>query len=164
MKNRYLRNVFTTRWSMRRAFPGDLLDDIERAIQASELQHNAEFRFAIEAALDAPMLLRGCSPRERAMEVFSNLRIWDTAANNGVLIYLLLSEHAIEIVADRGYNDKVSTRQWQDICDTMRELFQGGHYREGALRGIKMITAVVSRHFPPDPSDRNELPNRPVLM
>jgi uncharacterized membrane protein len=76
----------------------------------------------------------------------------------------LLSEHAIEIVADRGYNGKVSAREWQDICDAMRELFQCGNYREGAMRGIEMITVVVSRHFPPDSSDRNELPNKPVLM
>jgi uncharacterized membrane protein len=164
MKNRYLRNLFTTRWALHRAFPGKLLNDIEQSIQASESQHSAEFRFAIETSLDVPTLLRGCNPRERAVEVFSNLGIWDTAANNGVLIYLLLSEHAIEIVADRGYNDKVSAREWQDICDAMRALFQGGHYREGALRGIEMITAEVSRHFPPDPNDRNELPNKPVLM
>jgi uncharacterized membrane protein len=164
MKNRYLRNLFTTRWALHRAFPSDLLDAIEQSIQASELQHNAEFRFAIETALDTATLLRGCSPRERAVQVFSNLGIWDTAANNGVLIYLLLSEHAIEIVADRGYNDKVSAREWQDICDAMRELFQCGNYREGAMRGIEMITIVVSRHFPPDSSDRNELPNKPVLI
>jgi uncharacterized membrane protein len=164
MKNRYLRNLFTTRWALHRAFPGNLLDDIEQSIQACERQHNAEFRFAIETSLDVPALLRGCSPRERAVEVFSNLGIWDTAANNGVLIYLLLSEHAIEIVADRGYNDKVSAREWQDICDAMRELFQSGSYRDGAMQGIAMITAVASRHFPPDLNDRNELPNKPVLI
>jgi len=164
MENRYLRNLFTTRWALHRAFPSDLLDEIQQSIQVSERQHNAEFRFAIETALDAATLLRGCSPRERAMDVFSNLGIWDTAANNGVLIYLLLSEHAIEIVADRGYNGKVSPRDWQDICDAMRELFQSGRYRDGAMRGIEMITAAVSRHFPPDPNDRNELPNQPVLI
>lgn len=164
MKNRSLRNMFTTRWALRRAFPSHLLDEIKQSIQASERQHNAEFRFAIETALDAATLLRGCSPRERALDVFSNLGIWDTAANNGVLIYLLLSEHAIEIVADRGYNGKVSAREWQDICDAMRELFQSGHYRDGVLRGIAMITVVLSPHFPPDPNDRNELPNQPVLI
>lgn len=164
MKHRFLRNLFTTRWALHRAFPSELLREIEQSIQDSERQHSAEFRFVIETALDAATLLRGSSPRARALEVFSSLGIWDTAANNGVLIYLLLSEHAIEIVADRGYNGSVSAREWQDICDAMRALFQSGRYREGALRGIEMITAVASRHFPPVPDDRNELPNKPVLI
>jgi uncharacterized membrane protein YgcG len=164
MKNRYLQNLFTTRWALHRAFPRGLLNDIDQAIHASEQQHGAELRFAIETALDTSSLMRGCGARARALQVFSSLGIWDTQANNGVLIYLLLSEHAIEIVADRGYNGKVSAQQWQAVCDAMREQFQSGHYREGVLRGIAMITALVSQYFPPDPNDRNELPNRPVLV
>lgn len=164
MSNRYLRNLFTTRWALRRAFPQDLLDEITRAIQASERQHSGEFRFAIETALDVPALLRGCSPRDRAMDVFAQLRTWDTAANNGVLIYLLLAEHDIEIVADRGFNGKVSAQEWQEICDAMRDQFRNRQYRAGAMQGIEMITNVVSRHFPPDPGDINELPDHPVLL
>lgn len=164
MANRYLRNLLTTRWALRRAFPRDLLDEIKQAIQASERQHSGEFRFAVETALDAPTLLRGCSPRARAMEVFTQLRTWDTAANNGVLIYLLLAEHDIEIVADRGFNEKVSAQEWQEICDAMRQQFRNGHYRAGTLQGIEMVTHLVSRHFPPDPNDINELPDQPVLL
>ena len=105
MPNRYLRNLFTTSWALRRAFPRQLLHDIERAVAASEQLHSGELRFAIETALDVPALLQGVTPRERAIDVFARLRTWDTAANNGVLIYLLLSEHDIEIVADRGFGD-----------------------------------------------------------
>lgn len=164
MPNRYLSNLFTTSWALRRAFPRQLLDDIERAVEASERRHSGELRFAIETALDVPALLQGVTPRERAIEVFALLRTWDTAANNGVLIYLLLSEHDIEIVADRGFGDKVSAREWQDVCDTMRSLFHNGQYREGALRGIELVTALMSKYFPPDPDDIDELPNKPVLL
>ena len=164
MPNRYLRNLFTTSWALRRAFPRQLLDDIERAVEASERRHSGELRFAIETALDVPALLQGVTPRERAIEVFALLRTWDTAANNGVLIYLLLSEHDIEIVADRGFGDKVSAREWQDVCDTMRPLFHNGQYREGALRGIELVTTLMSKYFPPDPDDIDELPNKPVLL
>jgi uncharacterized membrane protein len=164
MPNRYLRNLFTTSWALRRAFPRQLLHDIERAVAASEQLHSGELRFAIETALDVPALLQGVTPRERAIDVFARLRTWDTAANNGVLIYLLLSEHDIEIVADRGFGDKVSAQEWRDVCDTMRPLFHSGHYREGALRGIELVTALMSKHFPPDPLDVNELSNKPVLL
>ncbi len=133
-------------------------------MQASEKLHSGELRFAIETALDVPSLLRGVTARERAIEVFARLRTWDTAANNGVLIYLLLSEHDIEIVADRGFGDKVSAQEWEVVCDAMQPLFHNRQYREGALRGIELVTALMSRHFPPDPHDINELPNKPVLI
>ena len=164
MANRYLRNLFTTSWALRRAFPRELLHDIELAVAASERRHSAELRFAIETALDVPALLQGVTPRERAIEVFARLRTWDTEANNGVLIYLLLSEHDIEIVADRGFGDKVSAQEWQEVCDTMRRFFHDRHYRDGALRGIELVTAHMSKHFPPNPHDINELPDKPVLL
>jgi len=164
MLKRYLRNLFTTSWSLRRAFPRALLDDIEKAVAASEQRHSGELRFAIETALDVPSLLRGNLPRDRAIDAFAQLRTWDTAANNGVLIYLLLSEHDIEIVADRGFSGKVSAQQWQEVCETMRPLFSEGEYRAGAMRGIDRVTELMSQHFPPDPAGVNELPNKPVLL
>lgn len=164
MLNRYLGNLFTTSWSLRRAFPRVLLDEIEQAVAGSELRHSGELRFAIETALDVPAMLRGIRPRDRAINVFAQLRTWDTAANNGVLIYLLLSEHDIEIVADRGYSGRVTAQQWQEVCDTMRPLFQEGDYRAGAIHGIELVTDLMSRHFPPDADDVNELPNKPVLL
>ncbi len=164
MPNRYLRNLFTTSWALRRAFPREVLREIERAVAASERLHSGELRFAIETALDVPALWRGVSPRERAVDAFARLHTWDTAANNGVLIYLLLSEHDIEIVADRGFGGKVSAQEWQDVCETMRPLFHSGQYQDGALRGIEMVTALMRRHFPPDPDDVNELSNKPVLL
>jgi uncharacterized membrane protein len=164
MPDRYLRNLFTTSRALRRTFPRQLLEDIERSVAESEQRHSGELRFAIESALDVPTLLRGHSARDRAIDVFAQLRTWDTAANNGVLIYLLLAERDIEIVADRGFDGKVSADEWREVCDTMKMLFQRGQYRAGAMRGIEMITVLMSRHFPPAKNDINELPDKPVLL
>ena len=164
MPNRYIRNLFTTRWALQRSFPSRVLHNIEAAVAASESRHSGELRFAIEAALDVPSLLRGITARDRAVDAFALLRTWDTAASNGVLIYLLLAEHDIEIVADRGFKDKISADQWQQVCDEMRQAFHRGEFEEGAIQGIEQISALISRYYPPDPNDINELPNRPVLL
>jgi uncharacterized membrane protein len=164
MPNRYLRNLFTTRWVLRRCFPPRVLRSIEQAVAQSETRHSGELRFAIETALDVPSLLRGVTARERAIDAFALLRIWDTAASNGVLIYLLLAEHDIEIVADRGFSGKISTGQWRQVCAEMREAFRRGDFEQGALRGIERAGELISLHYPPDPGGLNELPNRPVLL
>jgi uncharacterized membrane protein len=164
MKHRFLANLFTTRRALRRAFPTAVLDRIEASIRQSERQHSAELRFAVETALDPATLLRGVSARERAIEAFAKLHTWDTEANNGVLIYVLLSEHDIEIVADRGYNDRVSAEQWQAVCQEMEAAFRQGNFEQGALDGIERITALIRQHFPPRAGDENELPDRPSIL
>lgn len=164
MANRLLQNLFTTSWALRRRFPQDLLDTIERAVAESEQQHSGELRFAIETALDVPALLRGTTARDRAIEIFAQLHTWDTAENNGVLIYLLLSERDIEIVADRGFSGRVATAEWQQICAVIQRCLNDGRYRDGALQGIELVTRLISRHFPPDANDINELPDKPVLL
>lgn len=164
MKKRILANLFTTRRCLRRAFPSVVLDAIEEAIRRSELQHTGELRFAVETALDIPTLLRGVRARDRAIETFSTLRTWDTAENNGVLIYVLLAERDIEIVADRGYNDRVSQAQWQEICETMEREFHDGHFERGSVEGIESITDVIRQFFPARKDDQNELPDRPVIL
>ncbi|MFV0278819.1 MAG: TPM domain-containing protein [Parahaliea sp.] len=161
---RLLANLLTTRWSLRRAFPARTLATIERAIAASEAGHGAELRFAVETALGPGAVLRGITPRERAVEAFSNLHVWDTTANNGVLIYLLLAERDIEIVADRGYNGKVSNAQWQAVCSAMEAAFRQGDYEQGALAGIAAVGTLLREHFPPHAGDGNELPDKPAIL
>lgn len=164
MANRYLSNLFTTRWSLTRHFGTRVLRAIELAVRDSEQQHSGELRFAIEASLDFPALLRGTTARDRAIEAFSQLRTWDTEANNGVLIYLLLSEHDIEIVADRGYTGKVSHAEWQDVCRHMKDQYSAGHFEAGSLEGIELVTQLIRRHFPRSADDVNELPDKPVIL
>lgn len=165
---RVLNHFFTTRFALTRAFPKPVLDAIEHAIADAEKTHTGEIRFAIETALAAPALLEGVTARERAVEVFSALGVWDTAANNGVLIYVLLAERDIEIVWDRGYNEgadgAVDEAEWRAVADAMRIKFANGHFEAGALEGIAAVSDIIARHFPGDPEDRDELPNRPALL
>jgi uncharacterized membrane protein len=153
-----------TRWMVNRSFPGDTLVAIDRAIKASEALHRGEIRFAVEAALHIEPLLRGQSARERAIDVFSQLRIWDTEQNNGVLIYLLLADRDVEIVADRGIHGKVGEREWEGICRIMEAAFRQADYEGGVVRGIQEVTRHLAEHFPPIGDDRNELPDTPVVL
>jgi uncharacterized membrane protein len=161
---RVLRHLFTPAWRTRHAFPPHALRAIEEAIRASESTHSGEIRFAIEAALNTVPLLRGQTARERAIEVFANLRVWDTEGNNGVLIYVLLAEHDVEIVADRGVNARVAHAEWEAICRRMEVGFHAGQFGAGALAGIGAVGDLLARHYPCRPDGQNELPDKPVLL
>jgi uncharacterized membrane protein len=161
---RWLQHLTTTRWQLRRRFPRATLAAIEQAIAAAERRHSGQIRFAIESALDLQRLRAGMDARERAHELFAALRVWDTRANNGVLIYLLLAERDIEIVADRGFDDSVSASEWAGVCREMEAAFGTDRYEGGALAGIEHVARLIERHFPPAPGDRNELPDAPVIV
>lgn len=164
MVARFLRHVLALPGSVRRAFPPTVLRQIEEAIAQSEKRHSGEIRFAVEAALDPLALLRGLSARERAIEVFSELRVWDTEANNGVLIYLLLADRDVEIVADRGVGHKVPAHDWEAICREMEAHFAAGRFRDGMLAGVQRIGRLLGSHFPPQEADADELANRPAML
>ena len=161
---RILKHLLMTEWQVRRAFPRVTLAAIENAIKASESAHVGEVRFAVEGALHSTALLRGQSPRDRAIEVFSQLRMWDTEHNNGVLIYLLLADRDVEIVADRGVHAKVTAPGWQKICRAMEAEFGQGNYERGAVSGIRAVTQHLVQHFPARDSARNELPDEPAVL
>jgi uncharacterized membrane protein len=135
---------------------------IERAIRESERTHCGQICFAVEAALDTLPLLRGQTARERAIEVFSQLRVWDTEHNNGVLIYLLLADHDVEILADRGIHAKVGVDAWESVCREMEALFRAGRFEEGALAGIRAVGTLLAQHYPG--AGRDELANQPVVL
>jgi uncharacterized membrane protein len=157
-------HLFIPPWRIRQAFPAQSLQAIETAIARSESQHQGEIRFAVEAGLDLWSLLRDQGARERAIEVFSQLRVWDTEANNGILIYLLWADHDVEIVADRGLDARVDPAEWARICGEMETLFRQRRFEEGVILGIQAITAHLVNYFPAQPEDRNELENKPVLL
>jgi uncharacterized membrane protein len=135
---------------------------IERAIRESEKTHRGQIRFAVEAALDTLPLLRGQTARARAVEVFSHLRVWDTEHNNGVLIYLLLADRDVEILADRGIHGRVSAEAWERVCREMEAAFRAGRFEDGALAGIRAVGALLAQHFPG--AGGHELPDRPVVL
>jgi uncharacterized membrane protein len=161
---RTARHLLMLPGAVSRAFPASAVAAIEEAITRCEREHSGEIRFAVEPALDTSALLAGQSARERAIEVFSFLRVWDTEERNGVLIYLLLADRDIEIVADRGVNAKVGSSDWEAICREMEASLRSGEYGAGVVRGIEAVSRLLARHFPRRAADRNELPDRPVAL
>ena len=161
---RIVRHLVMTHWQVNRAFPSDTLVAIDRAIKASETAHVGEIRFVVEGALDGTPLFKGQSARERAIDVFLQLRIWDTEHNNGVLIYLLLADRDVEIVADRGIHPKVGLEEWEKICRTMETAFKQANYEGGVVSGIQAVTQHLMKHFPASGAGQNELPDKPVVL
>jgi len=168
MANR-LQRILKHRWrdeaDTRRAIPPALVERLAQTVADSERRHTGEIRIYVEAGLPLSYLWRDASPRERAVAMFGKLGVWDTEQNNGVLIYLLLAEHAIEIVADRGLNGHVDAQQWRALVQGMGESFRAGRYEEGLKQAVDTVTTVLVRHFPvtPGAANPNELPDEPVL-
>ena len=161
---RVLKHLFTPHWIVYRAFPRPALKSIEQAIRESEKTHDGEMRFAVEAGIHLWPLLHGQTARQRAHEVFSGLRVWDTEHNSGVLIYVQLVDRSIEIVADRGISARVKQHEWDAVCRRMEAAFKEKRFEHGALKAIEEITALLARHFPPRGAKPNELPDRPAIL
>jgi uncharacterized membrane protein len=158
------KHLLEHRWKARRLFPPKVLAAIEQAIKAGEVTHSGQVRFVVEGALDGPPLFRGQPARERAIDIFAQLRIWDTAHNNGVLIYLLLADRQVEIVADRGIDARVGAAGWEKICTSMESDFRAGNFQAGSVRGIQAVSRELAKYFPTQGKGKNELPDAPVVI
>ena len=161
---RIARHLLQHHWRAKRVFSQGVLDRIEQAIKQSERTHSGQIRFVVEGALDGCPLFRNQHARERALDVFSHLRIWDTAHNNGVLIYLLLADRDVEIIADRGIDAKVGAAGWETICRAMEAEFGAGQFERGVIGGIAAVSRELAKHYPPGGAHPNELPDAPVVM
>jgi uncharacterized membrane protein len=161
---RIARHFATDHRSVRRAFPPEALARIEAATARGEQTHAGQVRFVVESALPLGLVLNRHSAHERALEVFGRLRIWDTEANSGVLVYVLMADRRVEIVADRGIDRRVSQGEWQSICRTMESAFREGRFADGAVAGVEAVSALLSRHFPRTGAADNELPDRPLVL
>lgn len=164
MLARIYKHLSMTPWRVRRLFPPATLVAIEQEIQSSEATHAGEVCFVVEGALNGAALYGGQSARDRAIEVFSLLRLWDTTHRNAVLIYVLLADRAVEIVADRGVHSKVAAREWESVCHAMEGSFRQGRYHAGTVEGIRAVTGHLTAHFPAAAGSSRELPDRPVLL
>ncbi len=161
---RILRHRWLDETAARRAVPPALLQRLAERVAASERQHTGQVRICVEAGLPLSYLLREATPRERAIAMFGKLRVWDTEHNNGVLIYLLLAEHAIEVVADRALARQVPPGHWSGLVGSMRAAFRAGRFEDGLAQALDEVTALLVQHFPADGQPRrNELPDEPVL-
>jgi len=161
---RVLKHLVYPDWLTRRAYPSATMARIEAAIAESEVRHRGEIRFAVEPSLDLLPLLRGQTARERALEVFAQLRVWDTEENNGVLIYLLLADRDVEILADRGIARVVPQEEWERISREMEKRLRAKRHEEGVLLGIAGIDRLLTRYYPRQGERPNELSDRPVRL
>ena len=161
---RIARHLLEHHWRARRVFPPAVRDRIAHAIKAGEATHAGQVRFVVEGALDGAPLFRNQPARERAIDLFSHLRIWDTTHNNGVLIYLLLADRDVEIIADRGIDAKVGAAGWETICRAMEAEFGAGQFERGVTSGIAAVSRELAKHYPPGGPHPNELPDTPVVM
>ena len=161
---RALRHLFTDHWAVRRAFPPEAMRAIETTIAEEERRHDGELRFAVEASLPIGELIRGVRSRERAVDWFGRLGVWDTEHNSGVLIYLLLADRRVEIVADRGIHGKVGTTAWEAICGEMQQEFARAQFERGVVLGVRAISDLLAAHFPRADDSPNELSDKPVVL
>lgn len=162
---RLWRHLSTGSLAVSRHFPASTLNAVTAAVRACESRHAGEIRFAVEAALGPAAVWSGVTPRERAIEVFSQLRVWDTADNNGVLIYVLIADRAVEIVADRAVaGGRVGQEEWRAACARVEQQFRAGRFTEGAVAGVEAVADVLGRYPPGKPDVGNEMPDEPVIL
>lgn len=162
--SRLFKHLRTTTRTGKRAFPESSLKAIEDAIAAGERLHRAEVRVIVEPSLDLQEVLAGVSPRDRARELFAQYGVWDTEENCGVLVYINLADHQVEIVADRGVGRIVATSDWQAVCRTMTKGFARGDYHNSTLAALSQLNALLQEHYPDDGSVRNQLADHPVML
>jgi hypothetical protein len=161
---RLARHLLSFRSRLDRGFDAATRRIIQEAVEASERTHRGELRFAVESRLDAASVWSGKTARERALELFSSLRVWDTSQNSGILVYVLLADRRVEIVADRGYTGGVTEAQWRDICHAIEAAYRGGHFREGSVEGVLECARHAARLFPMEGPDSNELADEVVVL
>jgi len=162
---RVCRHLCISPLALKKRFPKAVMHRIEQAIADSERTHFGEIRFAVELNLPLLDILKKKSGQQRAVEVFSQLQVWDTEQNNGVLIYLLLADHDFEILSDRGVHQHVGSHGWSRISQEMEALFRQGQFEAGVLRGIDQISQVLAQHYPAvNHNNNNELPDAPVIL
>jgi uncharacterized membrane protein len=161
---RMWRHLVTDRSDVQRAFPPQELVRVENAIAEGELRHAGQVCFALEAALPVARVWQGTTPRERALEVFGLLRVWDTERNDGVLVYVLLADRDVEIVADRGIHARVGPAAWEAICVGMEAALREGRYAEGIAQGVAAIADLLALHSPREGAVRNELSDKPIIL
>lgn len=161
---RFWRHVLMSPAREARCFPRRVLDAIQGEIAAQEKLHRGEICFVVEAELGSRQLWNDVSSRARAREVFAQRGVWNTEENNGALIYLLLADRRVEIVADRGIHARVAPPEWESICRMMEKHFREQRYEEGAIAGVRAVSELLARHFPAKGERRNELPDRPLLI
>lgn len=163
-RSRFFRHLFTTSAAGRSVFPPDALRAIEACISEGETCHDAEVRLIIEHSLPVSLVLKKVSPRQRAIELFSRYRIWDTERNSGILIYVNLADRKVEIIADRGVDRLVAAVEWQALCQTVTRGFAKGAFLESMLAALAQLNAMLRERLPSRGDHPNQLPDKPLVI
>ncbi len=161
---RALRHLFTTSRAGKQAFPETTLQAIQDVITEGEKLHRAEVQLIVEPSLPLSEIWEGTSSRERAIELFSLHRIWDTEENSGILIYIDLADHQVEIIADRGISHVTTSEEWRLVCQTMTSGFAEGRYHDSVIAALKLLNNILHAHLPDVEDQPNQLPNRPIIL
>ncbi|MEP7156436.1 MAG: TPM domain-containing protein [Betaproteobacteria bacterium] len=161
---RFFRHVWMSPLIVKRSFSSSVLDDIERAVGMGEKTNRGQVRFVVEAELTTGQLWAGITSRQRALDVFSSLRVWDTEENNGVLVYVLLADRKVEIIADRGIHRHVGEERWNAICRELELHYRRRDFSSGSVVAVQKISAELAFYFPATGVNNNEQPDRPVVM
>ena len=161
---RLLRHLMTPQWWVLRAFDRPTLDAIEQAVTRAEHGHRGELRFVVEGLLPLGHLLSDTTPRERAAELFAELRVWDTEQNSGILIYVQMADRCVEVLGDRGISARVPQAAWDELCRTLEGAFSAGDYRGGAVAAITRAGQLLTEQFPVAADNPDEMPDRPVVV
>lgn len=161
---RLIRHLIASPRTARAAFPRSTLLAIERAIRSGEQLHDADVQFVVESSLDIGSLWHRQSPHERALELFAQRRVWDTELNSGVLLYVLLADRAVEVIADRAVHRQCRTEAWNVICRDMESCFAAGEFERGSIDGINAVSRHLAHHFPRTAHGRHELPDQPIVL
>ncbi|MDP5008338.1 MAG: TPM domain-containing protein [Glaciimonas sp.] len=161
---RLWRHLTTTRGDARRAFPEATLKAIQAKIAEGEVTHRSEVRVILESSLNLQAVLNNVTSRHRAQELFSRYRVWDTEENIGVLLYVELADHKVEIVADRAVGRAIKKHEWQTVCNTMTQEFANGMYHDSTLAALDQLNSLLTQHFPDQKGKRNEMSDRPIVL
>lgn len=162
--SRLLKHLLHTPLTTRRAFPAAVQEAIRQVIAEGEQTHRGEIRFVVEGDWPLADVLKKKTVRERAIEVFSHARVWDTHENTGLLVYVLLCEQKVEILADRGLDAAAGAGTWDSLCSDLSEAFRGGRFEEGSLRLLRSVNTLLRTHFPARDENPNELPDMPIVL
>lgn len=162
--SRLLTHLLHTPLSTRRAFPATVQESIRAAIHDGEQTHHGEIRFVVEGDWPLADVWSGKTIRERALEIFGLARVWDTSDNTGILVYVLLCEHKVEILTDRGLTRAIGPQVWHELCDALTRAYRAGRFEQGSVDLIRQVHVLLAEHFPSPGGNPNELPDLPIIL
>jgi len=162
---RALRHLGTTTGTARRHFPASAQQQLHDAVHAGEARHRGEIRVVIESSLPLGHAWGGTTPRARARALFGALEVWNTEEHTGVLLYINLADHAVELLADRGIDASVGANTWRAVCDELVQGLAKDLSVGPVLEAVASIHDLLATHFPSDGGrNPNELDDRPLVL